>query len=97
MIHATKPSTTIKVTAALVGSDGALIRQWAFASAGIALKSFWAIKQDLAAGNLVSLLKGYTTGAYSRDDEKVDYSWFTPAENTYRGKCLDLSVTLLTI
>lgn len=77
--HSKQASTTIKVTAALVGSDGALIRQWALAGAGIALKSFWDIKQDLATGNLVSLLKDYTTGAYTRDDATVGIQLVYPS------------------
>ncbi|MEO1391162.1 MAG: LysR family transcriptional regulator [Cyanobacteria bacterium J06634_6] len=77
--HTRQKSTTIKVAAALVGSDGALIRQWVIAGAGIALKSAWDIKQDLAAGNLVSLLDSYTVGAYTRDEAKVGLQLVYPS------------------
>ncbi|MEL7226296.1 MAG: LysR family transcriptional regulator, partial [Cyanobacteria bacterium J06576_12] len=57
-------STTIKVHAALIGSDGALIRQWAIAGAGIALKSWWDVTQDISDGRLVTVLDNYIAGAY---------------------------------
>lgn len=40
-------------------NDGALIRQWALDGAGIALKSFWDIANDLKANRLVTVLDQY--------------------------------------
>jgi len=62
---------TVKVPAAMIGSDGDLIRQWALAGADIALKSFWDVKQDIEAGRLVTVLNHYVAGAYSGDDQNV--------------------------
>ncbi len=39
--------------------DGALVRQWAIDGAGIALKSYWDIANDLADNRLVSVLDEY--------------------------------------
>lgn len=53
-------------------NDGALVRRWALEGAGIALKSYWDIKDDLERNKLVTVLddfisdfepKGVTTGA----------------------------------
>jgi len=40
-------------------NDGDLIRQWALAGHGIALKSIWDVLADIAAGRLVPLLEDY--------------------------------------
>ena len=47
---------TIKVNQAFISNDGAIIREWALDGAGIAYKSIWDVKHDLAAGNLVTIL-----------------------------------------
>lgn len=39
-----------------IANDGDLIRRWAIAGCGIALKSIWDVEQDLAAGRLIELL-----------------------------------------
>ncbi|MEL6900299.1 MAG: LysR family transcriptional regulator [Cyanobacteria bacterium J06606_4] len=65
------PSTTIRVNAALTGSDGALMRQWAVAGAGIALKSYWDVRKDILSGRLVTVLDNYVVGTYTRDDKTV--------------------------
>lgn len=70
---------TVKVTAALVGSDGALVRQWALAGTGIALKSFWDVKKDLEAGRLVLVLADYISGAYTADDKTVGLQLVYPS------------------
>ena len=40
-------------------NDGHQIRQWALDGLGIALKSYWDVRTDLASGRLVSLLEEY--------------------------------------
>lgn len=70
---------TLKVNAALVGSDGALIRQWALAGAGIALKSYWDVKQDIAEGRLKVILNQYVAGGYSGDNQTVGLQLVYPS------------------
>lgn len=41
-------------------NDGALVRRWALAGAGIALKSFWDVRADIEAGRLVTVLDQFT-------------------------------------
>lgn len=41
-------------------NDGDLIRRWAIAGHGIAMKSIWDVEDDLAAGRLAELLPEYT-------------------------------------
>lgn len=41
-------------------NDGDLIRQWAIAGHGIAMKSIWDVSADLASGRLLELLSDYT-------------------------------------
>ncbi|MEL6355147.1 MAG: LysR substrate-binding domain-containing protein [Cyanobacteria bacterium J06627_28] len=65
------PSTTIRVNAALTGSDGSLMRQWAVADAGIALKSYWDVREDILSGRLVTVLDNYVVGTYAGDDKTV--------------------------
>ena len=42
-----------------LANDGELVRQWCCEGHGIALKSFWDIGEDLAAGRVVELLSAY--------------------------------------
>ncbi len=70
---------TVRIKAALMGNDGALIRQWAVLGKGIALKSIWDIKQDVTAGRLVKILKPYVVGAYAGDEEKVGLQMLYPS------------------
>ncbi len=49
---------TIKPT--LSSNDGAQIRQWALSGYGIALKSYWDVKNDLTSNKLVEVLTDYS-------------------------------------
>ena len=60
---------TIKVNAALSSNDGALIRQWALASSGIAIKSTWDIKSDVVAGRLITVLDDYAVSFQTEENE----------------------------
>ena len=71
MVRASEPLTTwyfktadgeqsISIQAARASNDGALIRRWALEGAGIALKSFWDVANDLKAKRLVTVLDDYT-------------------------------------
>lgn len=70
MVHMTELSTTwyfqdenekksMSIKAARASNDGALIRRWAIEGAGIALKSYWDIADDLKANRLVMIMDNY--------------------------------------
>lgn len=70
MVRMTEPLTTwhfqstddkrsISIKAARSSNDGALIRRWAIEGAGIALKSYWDIAEDLKAKRLVTIMDNY--------------------------------------
>jgi len=71
MVRATEPLTTwhfqtadgkqtVLIQPAWATNDGALIRRWAIEGAGIALKSYWDVANDLKAKRLVTVLDDYT-------------------------------------
>lgn len=70
---------TVRVNAALLGNDGALIRQWALLHCGIALKSIWDVNHDLTAGRLVTVLDDYVVGGYIGDDKRVGLQMLYPS------------------
>lgn len=61
----------IKVHPAQMSNDGGVIREWALAGAGIALKSWWDIKNDIDRGALVSLLDSSVKGFQVTDHDEV--------------------------
>lgn len=67
MVRSAEPLTTwhfnspggpvsVPITPARMTSNGALVRRWALEGAGIAMKSYWDVAADLAAGRLVTVL-----------------------------------------
>lgn len=60
---------SIRVTPAMTCDDGALLRQWVLAGAGIACKSWWDVKTDVEHGKLKVLFKESFIG-FSRFDRK---------------------------
>ncbi len=58
-----------RVTPAMVCDDGALLREWVLAGAGIASKSWWDVKRDVEQGRLKVLLADSFIG-FSRHDKK---------------------------
>lgn len=70
---------TLRVKAALMANDGAIIRQWALSHCGIALKSIWDVNQDLVAGHLMTVLDDYVVGGYMRDDKRVGLQILYPS------------------
>lgn len=50
---------TVTVTGNRIANDGNLVRQWCLQGYGIALKSYWDVKEDLAYGRLQALLTDY--------------------------------------
>jgi DNA-binding transcriptional LysR family regulator len=59
----------VRVTPAMVCDDGALLRQWVLAGAGIASKSWWDVKRDVEQGRLTVLFADTFIG-FSRHDKK---------------------------
>ena len=51
----------ITVTGNRTANDGSLVRQWCLQGHGIAYKSYWDVKDDLAEGRLMALLPDYST------------------------------------
>jgi DNA-binding transcriptional LysR family regulator len=52
--------TVMTVSGNRIANDGSLVRQWCIAGHGIALKSYWDIKDDLASGALQEILSSYS-------------------------------------
>jgi len=71
----------IKVVPALIANDGAIIRQWVVDGMGIAMKSFWDIKEDLEQGRLVSLLDDVVQGFQRSDKDNVGLQIIYPQRN----------------
>lgn len=67
--HSNKGSERINVTPAFMSNDGAIIRHWALSGAGIAYKSFWDVKSDLEAENLITVLDDFVLGFQASDNE----------------------------
>ncbi|HCU0888810.1 TPA: LysR family transcriptional regulator [Raoultella ornithinolytica] len=61
--------STLRFTPAMVCDDGALLRQWVLADAGIASKSWWDVKRDVEQGRLQLLFAESFIG-FSRLDKK---------------------------
>jgi DNA-binding transcriptional LysR family regulator len=60
---------SMRFTPAMVCDDGALLRQWVLADAGIASKSWWDVKRDVEQGRLQLLFAESFIG-FSRLDKK---------------------------
>ncbi|WP_457665476.1 LysR family transcriptional regulator [Thiolapillus sp.] len=58
---------SIRVKPALTSNDGAVIRQWALADAGIAYKSIHDVQDDLDKGRLQTVLDDYVLGFQTSD------------------------------
>ena len=61
--------SALRFTPAMVCDDGALLRQWVLADAGIASKSWWDVKRDVEQGRLRLLFAESFIG-FSRFDKK---------------------------
>ena len=67
-----------RVTPAMVCDDGALLRQWALSGAGIAGKSWWDVKRDVAEGRLQVLFAERFTGFSPLDRKEVGLQFVFP-------------------
>ncbi|NRA71910.1 MAG: LysR family transcriptional regulator [Gammaproteobacteria bacterium] len=70
---------TVKVNPAFVSNDGAIIRQWALAGTGIAYKSIWDVKHDLASKELLTVLEDFSLGFQVSDDNQTGLQLVYPS------------------
>jgi DNA-binding transcriptional LysR family regulator len=56
-------ATTVVVNGNRIANDGSLVRHWCVQGHGIALKSYWDVKDDLQTGRLLELLKPFSPPA----------------------------------
>jgi DNA-binding transcriptional LysR family regulator len=56
-------ATTVVVNGNRIANDGSLVRQWCVQGFGIALKSYWDVKEDLRMGRLQALLAPFAPPA----------------------------------
>jgi DNA-binding transcriptional LysR family regulator len=57
--HASRGSETVRIRPAMCSNDGAVVREWALAGQGVAMRSEWNVAADLAAGRLRRVLAGW--------------------------------------
>jgi DNA-binding transcriptional LysR family regulator len=57
--------SSVVIAPALTTNDGSMIRDWVIKGAGIGLKSYWDIKNDLDAGRLVLIMEDYNVDYFS--------------------------------
>jgi DNA-binding transcriptional LysR family regulator len=58
-LHASREPETVRIRPAMCSNDGTVVRDWALAGRGIAIRSEWNVAADLAAGRLKRLLPGW--------------------------------------
>ncbi len=69
---------SVQVPPAMVCNDGAILRQWALDGAGIACKSWWDVKNDIASGRLTVLFAESFLGFSDSDNESVGLQFVYP-------------------
>ena len=58
-LHASREPETVRVRPTMCSNDGAVVRDWALAGRGIAIRSEWNVAADLAAGRLKRVLPSW--------------------------------------
>jgi DNA-binding transcriptional LysR family regulator len=58
-LHANREPQTVRIRPTLCSNDGAVVRDWALAGQGVAIRSEWHVAADLSAGRLKRLLPGW--------------------------------------
>ena len=62
-VHPSRGPQTVRVRPTMSSNDGTLIREWALAGQGIAIRSEWNVAEDLAAGRLKRVLSSWEVPA----------------------------------
>lgn len=57
--HASRGQTTVRIHPTMSSNDGAVVREWAVAGQGIAIRSEWDVARDLAQGRLKQVLPSW--------------------------------------
>jgi DNA-binding transcriptional LysR family regulator len=58
-LHPSREPETVRIRPTLCSNDGAVVREWAIAGQGIAMRSEWNIAGDLATGRLKRVLPAW--------------------------------------
>ncbi|KQY90731.1 LysR family transcriptional regulator [Pelomonas sp. Root1444] len=57
--HTSREPATVRIHPTLCSNDGAVVREWALAGQGVAIRSEWHVAADLAAGHLKRVLPAW--------------------------------------
>ena len=57
--HASREPQTVRIRPTMCSNDGAVVRDWALAGQGVAVRSEWNVAADLSAGRLKRVLPGW--------------------------------------
>jgi DNA-binding transcriptional LysR family regulator len=58
-LHASREPETVRIRPTMCSNDGVVVRDWALAGQGLAIRSEWNVADDLAAGRLKRVLPGW--------------------------------------
>lgn len=58
-LHASREPETVRIRPTMCSNDGAVVRDWALAGQGVAIRSEWNVAADLAAGRLKRVLPSW--------------------------------------
>jgi DNA-binding transcriptional LysR family regulator len=62
-VHASREPETVRIRPTMCSNDGAVVREWAVAGRGVAIRSEWNVAADLAAGRLKRVLASWEVPA----------------------------------
>lgn len=62
-LHASREPETVRIRPTMCSNDGAVVREWAVAGQGVAIRSEWNVAADLAAGRLKRVLASWEAPA----------------------------------
>jgi DNA-binding transcriptional LysR family regulator len=62
-LHASREPETVRIRPTMCSNDGAVVRDWALAGQGVAIRSEWNVAADLAAGRLKRVLPSWEVPA----------------------------------
>jgi DNA-binding transcriptional LysR family regulator len=62
-LHSSREPETVRIRPTMCSNDGAVVREWAIAGQGVAIRSEWNVAADLAAGRLKRVLPSWEVPA----------------------------------